>query len=186
MKYSPSPQPGPQALPRYVQDELRKIADSLGATIDEATALEAIVDGLVVGFGSVTFQAADLVIASTTTYQDSGMSAALDVGRYTFEQVAIQTSHATPDLKNRLNFTGTASAVSLMNATWGVASGNTIQQAFNLEATLTTTGLHMSHKRGGFEVTAAGVLTYQVGQVTSSANAVTLHRNSWMRIQRIE
>jgi hypothetical protein len=138
------------------------------------------------GAASVS-QAADLVIASNATIQDTDLTLALEAN--TKYEVLVQAhclSHTSPDMKVQVTYTGTAANVAgaLIAAQVGGSSSQFTDRytTFPALATLGSTAVFTVEFRLLIETTTAGSIKLQVGQNVSSASAVTLYAGSWMRV----
>jgi hypothetical protein len=111
-----------------------------------------------------------------TTYQDI-LLAALDPGTYRFEIKNFCVNNATPDMKTRLHFTGTATEVkyhitSIITGNSNYFNGQ--EETFDVAFVLTSTAQHTCTHRGTLKVTATGNLSWQAAQNASSATVITL------------
>lgn len=133
-------------------------------------------------------QQTDLSITNNTNFQDTELlSSVLQPGIYAIEIVACTNCHATPDLKRRINFTGTATDVMMMFTTDGVASGSAYYTSFGAatDGVQSVTGQHITTLHGKFVVTSPGQVSWQIGQITASATPITFLKGSWMRITEL-
>lgn len=150
-----------------------------------------VVTGSLSGFVDAKSLLSTVSITSNTTYANIGelVSGTLATGTYIVEAFFATTSHATPDMKRRLHFTGTATDISFYRTTIpGTAAGAPTSQtvaAFDTETTYTTTGQNSETYQGTFTVTASGVFSYQAAQITSSATSISVDKGSWFRITKV-
>lgn len=125
------------------------------------------------------YQENDLVISDATTgstFVDTELVASLAPGTYRFEIQNFAVSHATPDFKSRLHFTGTFSTLKYLqtNIVEGATGyGNSIEEAFDITLLNTSTANVLVSYYGTVVVTGAGDLSYQVGQNVASPTAIT-------------
>ncbi len=166
-------------------------ADGLLYSKDDA-GVETLVSGGAGGGGGgggssdqFAYQTADDFIASSTTLQDSDLSLPLAVGTYKVDILVKVLSHSSPDLKIRLDFSGTATSV-ITSHTWTSASSS----VGGFEWALNTTATAFTHAGDGYvrwsgtiNVTVAGTLKLQYGQVTSTANNVGVYAGSCMIVK---
>lgn len=141
--------------------------------------------------GSTSIRAVILLttvsITSNTTFADIGelVISNVAVGQYAFEAYFDLTAHATPDMKRRIHFTGTAADDAWVQSTQGAASASGLIEGFDIESTLTVTGEYGVIQTGAFTVSVAGDLSFQAAQVTSSATAISVNKGSWLRIMKL-
>jgi hypothetical protein len=131
-----------------------------------------------IGYVKSVYQAADLVITNATTgttLVNTDLILPLDVGVYRFEFQNFCVSHATPDMKTTLNYTGTASLIkvlSIFNIEGNTNYFNDIAESFSV-GTYTTTSNNVTTYRGTIFTTVAGDLRLQTAQNVASATPVT-------------
>lgn len=129
----------------------------------------------------------DVSIVSNATYADIGalVSPVLQAGVYTVEGAVNTSVNATPKVKWRLHFSGTAANIALNYDTQGAAAAAGAQSAFDTEVQQATTGFHVTRMSGSFSVSAKGVLSFQAAQVTSGSTAETIGKGSWLRVSKV-
>lgn len=124
-----------------------------------------------------------------TTYVDTDLAVALDPGTYRFEVKNFCTSHATPDMKQRLHFTGTVDETNYLASLiiWGNTSYfNAFESATDVGANYTTTTNNTTTYRGTIKVSTSGTFSYQAAQNTASAhNIQAAHIGGYMNIWQL-
>jgi hypothetical protein len=166
--------------------------DFVGAGVT-ATKVGTVLTVTIPGGGSggqqTVYQENEQSITLSTSYVNSELVIALEPGAYKFDLQAFALSHATPDMKLELNFTGTATGLRHFIAVIIQANAsyfNNIITAFNSQFNLTSTAEHQLKFEGMFIVTVAGTFSLRIAQVTSSGTAVTLHAGSSLVITPLD
>lgn len=150
-----------------------------------ATDVQAAIDEVVAATPLIAVQAADLVITSNATYQDTDLALALEVGTYLIESDFTVLSHATPDMYVKQVFTGTLTSIQLNCLVMTSSTGATSHETALFEAAYTTTSTGTQHWSGIVVVSVAGTFKWQTKQGTSSATSVTFYAGSFLRATKI-
>lgn len=131
-------------------------------------------------FYAADYKAADTVITNATTGTTfvTETSVTLGTGTYEFSFLHFTLCHATPDLKSRITFSGTASEFTVQKI--GIIEGdgryfNGVETTLGVNASQTTTAQHAGHSRGTIKVTAGGVLASEFAQLTASPTPITIY-----------
>ena len=170
---------------------------SAGTGTPEATSLITRADGdarfsQVVGASLTAGVDSDV---NTTTYKTvTELSFALEIGRYYIDAVLVHNgnaSYATAGIKDRLNFSGTATASGSMyrvsdNATTSTSVPNSRSSTNPLIESALTNRSQTTWRKGVLTVTAAGTLSVQIAQSAAVAAAnTTLATGSSLIITRL-
>jgi len=136
-------------------------------------------------FYDSAYQTSNLVITNATTgttFVDTELVVTLAAGTYRFLFQAFGITNATPLMKQRLHFTGTATEIEYSMVQIAEADGryfNDFAEVFDLNHPWTGfTANVQTRYRGTCKVTVSGDLSYQLGQTTASATSITHHRGS--------
>jgi hypothetical protein len=146
--------------------------------------------GVVAG-ESVRLQVANQDVLSSTAYVDStNLKCPLKAGRiYWFEFWLDTHVNATPDMKHRLNFTGTVSRASYSRLGCIASTSlsfHTFSTALAVDAVDSVTSRYSTRYYGTIETTSDGELSYQFAQNTSSSAApARLMAGSILRVLEI-
>ena len=132
---------------------------------------------------------------NTTTYKTvTELSFALEIGRYYIDAILVHNGnalYATSGVKDRLNFSGTATASGSMyrvfdNATTSASVPNARASTNPLVESSLTNRSQTTWRKGVLTVTAAGTLSVQIAQTTAIPTAnTTLATGSSLIITRL-
>lgn len=132
---------------------------------------------------------------NTTTYKTvTELSFALDVGTYYIDAILIHNgnaSYATSGVKDRIDFTGTATSSGTLyrvldNATTTLSVPNSLASRVPIIESAPTNRSQTTWRKGVLTVTAAGTLRVQIAQTAAVAGAnTTLDTGSQLIIYRI-
>lgn len=138
------------------------------------------------------YQSSDHVVTNATTgttFVDTEVLINLAAGTYRYEFVTFGVAHTTPDFKQRLHFTGTATEIKyIMNQTFESDTNfyNAFEETFDVNHPWTTaTGDVSTTYQGTVKVTVSGDLSYQFAQNTASATSITHSRGSAVIVWKI-
>lgn len=135
-------------------------------------------------------QSTDLVITSNNTFQTTSLSASLTAGTYAFEILAWASSHLTPDMEVRLQYTGTvtnlnghryASRVTTPAVSDAAVTGTDAGSVYLMDAT----SRYFIEYRGLLTVSDSGTFALYARQVTSSGTSVTFLAGSILRYYKV-
>lgn len=132
-------------------------------------------------------QAADLVITSNNTLQDTDLVVALTAGTYWFEADFHVVAHTTPDMETAVVFTGSATG-SFRNIIVGAGATSltpSISTTLPINTSYTSTGTYWRRHSGILVVTSSGNLKVQARQITSSGTSVTFAAGASLRLRQV-
>jgi hypothetical protein len=133
-------------------------------------------------------QAADLVIASNATYQDTDLLVSLTAGTYAVDVYAYSACNTIPDMAHRLYFTGTVTRYVSQSNLNNTATNTAVMIAsatHPYEWTHTATAEFMTLITATIVVSTSGTLSVQVKQVASSVTSITFKAGSRMSVRRV-